>query len=110
MLAFLFFNSNPAKIFMGDTGSLFLGAILSSLGFCIDNPFSSVLFGGVYVIEGISVILQVAFFKLTKKRLFRMAPLHHHYEKCGLSENSICVSAIIVTVILSYIGNLIIGR
>ena len=101
MLAFLYFNSNPARVFMGDTGSLFLGALAASLGFSLGNPTSSVMFGIVYVIEGISVILQVIIFKLTKKRLFRMAPLHHHLEKCGLSENAICVLAIIVTLIFT---------
>lgn len=101
MLAFLFFNANPAKVFMGDTGSLFLGALVASMGFCIGNPFSSVILGGVYVIEGVSVILQVIAFKLTKKRLFRMAPIHHHFEKCGMKENAICVIATIATLIFS---------
>ena len=108
ILAFLFFNANPAKVFMGDTGSLFLGALVASMGFSIGNPFSSVIIGGVYVIEGVSVILQVIAFKLTKKRLFRMAPIHHHFEKCGMKENAICVIATIATLIFSTVCSLVI--
>ena len=103
-LGFLFFNRHPAKIFMGDTGSLFLGALAVSLAFSAKNPFVIVLIGGVYVIEGVSVILQVLFYKLTKKRLFKMAPLHHHFEKSGLSENRICLISVITTLILSAIS------
>ncbi len=98
---FLIFNRHPAKIFMGDTGSLFLGALAVGLAFCSGNPASIILIGGVYVIEGVSVILQVVYYKITKKRLFKMAPLHHHLEKCGFSENKICTLAILATVILS---------
>ncbi|MBR3875973.1 MAG: phospho-N-acetylmuramoyl-pentapeptide-transferase [Clostridia bacterium] len=98
---FLIFNRHPAKIFMGDTGSLFLGALAVGLAFCSGNPASIILIGGVYVIEGVSVILQVVYYKRTKKRLFKMAPLHHHLEKCGFSENKICAFAVITTVILS---------
>ena len=100
-LGFLFFNVNPAQIFMGDTGSLFLGALVASLAFSLGNPFIAILLGGVYVIEGVSVILQVAFFKLTRRRIFKMAPLHHHLEKCGLTENRICILAVCVTLLLS---------
>lgn len=100
-LGFLFFNVNPAQIFMGDTGSLFLGALVASLAFSLGNPFIAILLGGVYVIEGVSVILQVAFFKLTRRRIFKMAPLHHHLEKCGLTENRICILAVCVTLMLS---------
>lgn len=98
---FLFFNLHPAKIFMGDTGSLFLGSVLGSCAIAMNNPLIIVFLGAVYVIEGISVILQVAFYKMTKKRIFKMAPLHHHLEKCGWSENKICMSAIILTFIIS---------
>ena len=83
-IGFLLFNSHPAKIFMGDTGSLFFGALSACLAFSIRNPITIILIGGVYVIEGISVILQVAVYKATKKRLFKMAPLHHHLEKEGI--------------------------
>lgn len=99
--AFLIFNINPARIFMGDTGSLFLGALGSACAVALGNPLLIVFIGGIYVIEGISVILQVFYYKLTKKRLFKMAPFHHHLEKCGWGENKICISAIIVTLLLS---------
>lgn len=100
-VGFLIFNINPAKIFMGDTGSLFLGALIVSTTFSLGNPLLIILIGGVYVIEGFSVIMQVVYYKLTKKRLFKMAPLHHHLERCGISENKICIISIIVTLILS---------
>jgi len=107
-LGFLFFNVNPAKIFMGDTGSLFLGALVASLSFSLGNPLIAILLGGVYVIEGVSVILQVVFFKLTGKRIFKMAPIHHHLEKCGLSENRICILAVIATLMLSSLAILMV--
>lgn len=100
-VAFLIFNLHPAKIFMGDTGSLFFGAILSSCAFNLKNPVLLIFIAGVYVIEGVSVVVQVAYFKLTHKRIFKMAPLHHHLEKCGWSENKICIIAMIITFILS---------
>lgn len=100
-IGFLFYNVNPARIFMGDTGSLFLGALVVCLGFSTNNPLLTVPLGIIYVIEGLSVIIQVLFFKMTKKRVFKMAPLHHHLEKCGLNENSICVIAVITTMIFS---------
>ena len=100
-LGFLFFNLNPARIFMGDTGSLLLGAILVSICFSLENPVFTILFGGVYVIEGVSVVIQVLVYKATKKRVFKMAPLHHHLERCGLSENTICILAMLLTLILS---------
>lgn len=108
-LGFLFYNRHPAKIFMGDTGSLFLGSIACALAFASGNPTIILFLGIVYAIEGLSVILQVAYFKLTKKRLFKMAPLHHHLEKCGLGENQICVIAVSVTVLTSIIGFVIFG-
>ncbi len=100
-IGFLVFNIHPAKIFMGDTGSLFLGALIASLAFELRNPFAAISYGGVYVIEGISVILQVGYFKITKKRIFKMAPLHHHLEKCGWDENRVCLLAIVVTLLCS---------
>lgn len=101
VLGFLFFNTHPARIFMGDTGSLFLGAIAISLALSSGRPLSIIPIGIVYVIEGMSVILQVAIFKTTKKRIFKMAPLHHHLEKCGVSEGRICILAIITTAVFS---------
>lgn len=100
-VAFLIFNLNPAKIFMGDTGSLLLGSILAACAVSLNNPLIILFAGGVYIIEGTSVILQVAYFKLTGKRIFKMAPIHHHLEKCGWSENKICIIAIIITFILA---------
>ncbi|MBE6554675.1 MAG: phospho-N-acetylmuramoyl-pentapeptide-transferase [Ruminococcaceae bacterium] len=89
-VGFLLYNAHPAKVFMGDTGSLFWGGMVAGVGVLTASPITLLLAGGVYVIEAASVILQVIFFKLTKgKRLFRMAPLHHHFEKCGLGERSI---------------------
>lgn len=90
MLGFLLFNHHPAKVFMGDTGSLFLGALVAGAGLISSRPVSVLGASGIFVIEAASVILQVAYFKLTHgKRLFLMAPLHHHFEKRGLRENTI---------------------
>jgi phospho-N-acetylmuramoyl-pentapeptide-transferase len=100
-VGFLIFNVHPAKIFMGDTGSLLFGALASSVVFALDNPLLIIPTGAIYVIEGLSVILQVLYYKMTKKRLFKMAPLHHHLEKCGWSENKICLTAIILTLVVS---------
>jgi len=100
-LGFLFFNIHPAKVFMGDTGSLFFGALAVSVAFSVKQPFIILLVGGVYVIEGASVILQVLHFKRTGKRIFIMAPLHHHLEKKNFSENKICIIAMITTLVLS---------
>lgn len=99
--AFLIFNLHPAKIFMGDTGSLFLGALTASSAIALGNPLVILFIGSIYVIEGVSVILQVISFKLTHKRIFKMSPIHHHFEKCGWSENRICIVAIIVTFLCS---------
>ena len=109
-LGFLLFNIHPAKIFMGDTGSLFLGAIISSLAFSMNSLPAYLLIGGIYVIEGISVILQVVYFKKTKKRLFKMAPLHHHLEKSGFDESRICIYAMLFTFIMSLIAFPLIGN
>ena len=98
---FLLFNLHPAKIFMGDTGSLFLGSILASLAVALGNPLLILIIGGVYCIEGISVVIQVLFYKLTGKRVFKMAPLHHHLEKLGWSENRICIVAILLSLLLA---------
>ena len=100
-VGFLFFNIHPAKIFMGDTGSLFFGALIISVFFSLKNPLLATLVCAVYVTEGISVILQVLCYKSTGKRLFKMAPLHHHLEKMGFGENKICIIAMIVTFLFS---------
>ena len=91
MIGFLVYNFHPARVFMGDTGSLFLGGIVTGAAFAMGQPLIILICGFVYVFEAISVILQVSVFKLSgrKKRLFKMAPVHHHFEKCGWSENKI---------------------
>lgn len=100
-VGFLIFNLHPAKIFMGDTGSLFLGALTAASAVAMGNPIIAITVGIVYVIEGISVIIQVFFYKLTGKRIFIMAPLHHHLERCGWSENKICIVAILLSFIFA---------
>ena len=100
-IGFLIFNLHPAKIFMGDTGSLYLGALIAATSISLDNPFLIVFICGVYVLEGCSVILQVFWFKAFKKRIFKMSPFHHHLEQCGWSENRICIVAIIATFVFS---------
>ena len=90
LIAYLFFNWHPAKVFMGDTGSLFLGGVVCALAFALDMPLILLLVGFVYIIETLSVILQVGYFKLTHgKRLFKMSPIHHHFEMCGWKEEKI---------------------
>lgn len=97
---FLLWNLHPAKVFMGDTGSLFLGGALAALAFGINQPILLVPVGLVYIAETLSVMLQVTYFKLTHgKRLFKMSPLHHHFEMCGWSENKIVVVFSIVTLL-----------
>ena len=89
-MGFLVYNLYPAKIFMGDSGSLYLGALIAGSGVAIGNPFLVLIYGGIFLIEAISVMLQVSYFKLTGgKRIFKMAPLHHHFEKSGFSEMKI---------------------
>ncbi len=99
-IGFLWFNTYPAQIFMGDVGSLSLGAALGIIAVSIRQEFILMLMGGVFVIETLSVVIQVASFKLTGKRIFKMAPLHHHYELSGLAEPKIIVRFWIVTLIL----------
>ena len=90
LAGFLVWNIHPAKVFMGDTGSLFIGGALAGLAFGIEQPFMLVPVGILFIAENLSVILQVGYFKLTHgKRLFKMSPLHHHFELCGWSENKI---------------------
>jgi phospho-N-acetylmuramoyl-pentapeptide-transferase len=103
-IGFLWYNSYPAEIFMGDTGALGLGAVIATLAIVTKTELLSVLIGGIYVIEGLSVILQVASFKLTGKRIFRMAPIHHHFEMKGWSETKIMVRFWIVTGVLAGAG------
>lgn len=102
MIGFLVYNFHPARVFMGDTGSLFLGGVLVGAVFTLGEPLIVLVCGLVYVIETISVMLQVSVFKLSgrKKRLFRMAPIHHHFEQCGWSENKIVAIFSLVTLVL----------
>ncbi len=92
LLGFLLFNANPAKVFMGDTGSLAIGGAIGACAIMLQRPLIILIAGAIFVIEALSVILQVSFFKITKgKRLFRMAPIHHHFELCGWSERKVVV-------------------
>ena len=101
LAAFLIYNFNPAKVFMGDTGSLFLGGAVAGLAFACDMPLILLLVGLIYIIETLSVILQVTYFKATGgKRLFKMAPIHHHFEMCGWGEKKIVLIFSGVTVLL----------
>ena len=101
LLGFLIYNFHPAKAFMGDTGSLFLGGAVCGLAFALDVPLVLILVGFVYIVETLSDIIQVAYFKLTHgKRVFKMAPIHHHFEMCGWSEEKIFVVFVTVTCLM----------
>ncbi len=103
-IGFLWFNSYPADIFMGDTGSLALGMALGCLAVLTKSEFIVLIIGGLFVVEALSVMLQVFYYKRTKKRLFLMAPLHHHFEKKGWSETKVVVRFWIVSGVLAAIG------
>jgi len=103
-LAFLWFNAYPAEVFMGDVGALALGAALGMVALVVRQEIVLLIMGGVFVVETLSVIIQVASFKLTGKRVFRMAPLHHHYELKGWKENQVVVRFWIITMILVLFG------
>lgn len=101
LLGFLIFNFNPAKVFMGDTGSLFLGGAVAGLAFACDMPLMLLPVGFIYICETLSVILQVSYFKATHgKRLFKMAPVHHHFEMCGWGERKIVGVFTAITVVM----------
>ncbi len=104
MLGFLWFNAPPARIFLGDTGSLPVGALLGGIAVLIKQEFALLIIGGLFVLETVSVMLQVASFKLTGKRIFRMAPLHHHFEQLGWPESTIVVRFWIISLVLALIG------
>jgi phospho-N-acetylmuramoyl-pentapeptide-transferase len=103
-LAFLWFNAYPAEVFMGDVGALALGAALGMVAIVVRQEIVLLIMGGVFVVETLSVIIQVASFKLTGKRVFRMAPLHHHYELKGWKENQVVVRFWIITMMLVLFG------
>lgn len=103
-LAFLWFNAYPAEVFMGDVGALALGAALGIVTVIVRQEIVLIIMGGVFVVETLSVMLQVASFKLTGRRIFRMAPLHHHYELKGWKENQVVVRFWIITMMLVLLG------
>lgn len=104
MLGFLWFNAPPARIFLGDTGSLPVGAMLGAVAVMIKQEFALVVIGGIFVLETLSVMIQVASFKLTGKRVFKMAPLHHHFEQHGWPESTIVVRFWIMSILLALVG------
>ena len=103
-MGFLWFNAPPAMIFMGDTGSLAMGGVLGAMAVAVKHELVLVIIGGLFVLETVSVIVQVVSFKLTGKRVFAMAPLHHHFEKKGWSEPTIVIRFWIIAVILALVG------
>ncbi len=103
-LGFLWFNAPPAQIFMGDTGSLALGGLLGTVAVATKHEIVFAIVGGLFVLEALSVIIQVASFKMTGKRVFRMAPIHHHFEKKGWQEAQVVIRFWIISVILALIG------
>ena len=103
-LGFLWYNCHPARVFMGDTGSLSIGGMLGMIAICCKQEILLVIVGGVFVVEAMSVILQVASFKLTGKRIFKMAPIHHHFELKGWKENTVIIRFWIASIICALIG------
>jgi phospho-N-acetylmuramoyl-pentapeptide-transferase len=103
-LGFLWWNAYPAKVFMGDTGSLAIGGMLGAVAICCKQEILLVIVGGVFVIEAMSVILQVASFKLTGKRIIKMSPIHHHFELSGWKENTVIVRFWIMSILFALLG------
>jgi len=103
-LGFLWFNAPPAKIFMGDTGSLALGGALGTIAVATKHEIVLVIIGGLFVLETVSVIVQVTSFKLTGKRVFRMAPIHHHFERLGWQESTVVIRFWIISIVLALVG------
>ena len=103
-LGFLWYNAPPAAVFMGDTGSLALGGALGAIAVCTKHEIVLAIVGGLFVVEALSVIIQVLYYKLTKKRIFLMAPIHHHFEKKGWAEPQIVIRFWIISLILAMIG------
>jgi len=101
---FLWFNGHPAKIFMGDTGSLSLGGTIGIVAFMLNQPFILLVIGGIFVIEGLSVILQVASFQLTGKRIFLISPIHHHFEVAGWPETQVVTRFWILSIVFALVG------
>ena len=103
-LGFLWFNAPPAAIFMGDTGSLALGGLLGTIAVATKHEIVLAIIGGLFVMEALSVIIQVGYFKMTGRRVFLMAPIHHHFEKLGWTESQVVIRFWIIAVILALIG------
>jgi len=103
-MAFLWFNAHPAEVFMGDTGSLAIGGLIGIVAFMCHQPFTLVIVGGVFVMEAMSVILQVGSYKLTKRRIFLMSPIHHHFELRGWAETKVVIRFWIISLIFSLAG------
>ena len=103
-LGFLWFNAPPAAIFMGDTGSLALGGLIGTIAVATKHEIVLAIIGGLFVMEALSVIIQVGFFKMTGKRVFLMAPIHHHFEKLGWTESQVVIRFWIIAVILALVG------
>lgn len=104
-LGFLWHNAHPASVFMGDTGSLALGGALGAIALCSKTEFYLAIVGGIFVIEALSVILQVSYFKMTKgKRIFKMSPIHHHFELCGWAEEKVVIRFWVMAIMLALVG------
>jgi len=103
-LGFLWWNAHPARVFMGDTGSLAIGGMLGAVAICCKQEMLLVIVGGVFVIEAMSVILQVASFKLTGRRILKMSPIHHHFELSGWKENTVIVRFWIMSILFALLG------
>ena len=104
LIGFLVYNTNPAKVFMGDTGSLTLGATLATIAILTSHELSLAVIGGVFVIETLTVIIQIASVVLLKRKVFLMTPIHHHFELSGFSETQVVAAFSIITAILCLIG------
>lgn len=104
VLGFLMFNLHPAKVFMGDTGSLLLGGVISAMALYLKMPLLLIVIALIPVLETLSVIIQVAYFKKTGKRVFKMAPLHHHFELSGWKESKVVIIFSVVTLLLCILG------
>jgi phospho-N-acetylmuramoyl-pentapeptide-transferase len=109
-MAFLWYNSYPAELFMGDTGSLALGGLIGLIAFMVQQPLTLVIVGGVFVVEAISVMIQVGFFKYTRRRygegrrFFRMAPIHHHFQKAGWPETKVVLRFWVISLMCALVG------
>ena len=103
-LAFLWYNAHPAEVFMGDTGSLALGGLIGIIAFLIHQPITLIIVGGIFVMEAVSVILQVGSYKTRRKRIFKMSPIHHHFELSGWHENKIVIRFWILSLIFAMAG------